>query len=93
MAIYYFTVHCNGVARLGKLVWPIDCFNRMLDCSIRVSRSFCNIGGSTQQAFGGGLGLARPSLGYATDYLNRGVRNKEILPTRFQDFQEISRFP
>ena len=56
--IWKFTIsqslrYCNGVARLGNLVWPIDCFNRMLDCSIRVSRSFCNIGGSTQQAFGG----------------------------------------
>ena len=55
--IWYFTIsqsllYCSGVARLGKLVWLIDCFNRIFDCSIRVSRSFCNIGVSTQQAFG-----------------------------------------
>ena len=66
--IWQFTIsqslrYCNGVAKLGKVVWPTDCFNRMLDCSIRVSRSFCNKGGSTQQALWGGLGLARPSLG------------------------------
>ena len=40
--IWQFTIsqslrYCSGVARLGKLVWPIDFFNRMLDCSIRVS--------------------------------------------------------
>ena len=63
--IWQFTIsqslrYCNGVARLGKVVWPTDCFNRMLDCSIRVSRSFCNIGGSTQQAFGEGWVLPGP---------------------------------
>ena len=42
-------------AKLDKLArhnWLFDCFNRMLDCSIRVSRSFCNLGGSALQAFG-----------------------------------------
>ena len=55
--IWQFTIsqslrYCSGVARLGKLVWLIDCFNRILDCSIRVSRSLCNTGGSSHQAFG-----------------------------------------
>ena len=30
-----------------------DCFNRIFDCSIRVSRSFCKLGGRAQQTFGG----------------------------------------
>ena len=45
----------SGIARLGKLAgynWPTDCFNRLFDCSTRVSRSFCNLDGKAQQAFG-----------------------------------------
>ena len=30
-----------------------DCFNRTFDCSIRVSRSFCKIGGRAQKTIGG----------------------------------------
>ena len=32
--------------------WLADCFNRIFDCSIRVYRSFCNLDGNAQQAFG-----------------------------------------
>ena len=43
----------------------IDCFNRIFDCSIRVSRSFCELGGRAKQAFGRtwvlpGMPLAMP---------------------------------
>ena len=34
-----------------------DCFNRMFDCSIRVSRYFCKPGGKAQQTFGRGWAL------------------------------------
>ena len=69
--ISYITIsqslrYCSGVARLGKLVWLIDRFNRIFDCSIRVSRSFCNISLSTQQAFGRAWVLPGPP----NDYLN-----------------------
>ena len=30
-----------------------DCFNTIFDCSIRVSRSFCKLGGRVQQTLGG----------------------------------------
>ena len=56
----------SGIARLGKLVghnWPTDCFNRSIfDCSIRVSRSFSNLGGRAQQAFGRVWALPGPPL-------------------------------
>ena len=53
----------NGIARLGKLAgynWPTDCFNRIFDCSIRVSQSFCNLDGKAQQAFGRAWALPAP---------------------------------
>ena len=31
-----------------------DCFNRIFDCSIRVSRCFCKLIGRAQQTFGRG---------------------------------------
>ena len=55
----------SGIARLGKLAgqdWPTDCLNRTFDCSIRVSRSFCNLGGRVQQEFGRVWALLGPSL-------------------------------
>ena len=39
-----------------------DCFNRIFDWSIRVSRSFCNLGGRAQQAFGRAWALSGPPL-------------------------------
>ena len=39
-----------------------DCLNRIFDCSIRVSRSFCNLGGRAQQAFGRAWALPGPPL-------------------------------
>ena len=55
----------SGIARLGKLAeynWPTDCFNRLFDCSIRVSRSFCNLDGKAQQTFGRAWALPGPPL-------------------------------
>ena len=43
------------IRQLGKLArhnWLTYCFNRIFDCFIRISRSFCYIGGRAQQAFG-----------------------------------------
>ena len=44
----------------------IDCFNRMSDCSIKVSRSFCKVGGSAQQTFGRAWALSGVPFGYIT---------------------------
>ena len=55
----------SSIARLGKLVghnWHTNCFNKIFDCSIRVSRSFCNLGGRAQQAFGRVWALPGPPL-------------------------------
>ena len=51
--------------QLGELArhnWLTDCFNRIFDCSIRVSQSFCNLGGRVQQAFGRAWALPGPPL-------------------------------
>ena len=34
-----------------------DCFNKLFDCSIRVFRSFCKLGGRAQQTFAQNHGL------------------------------------
>ena len=51
--------------RSDQIYIVTDCINRMFDCSIRVFRSFCKLGGRAQQAFGRswallGMPLAMP---------------------------------
>ena len=43
-----------------------DCFNRIFDCSIRVSRSFCKLGGRALQTFGRACALSGMPFGYLT---------------------------
>ena len=40
-----------------------DCFNRIFDCSIRVSRSFCKLGGRAHQIIGRGWALPGVPMG------------------------------
>ena len=42
----------NWVSWQGTTGLVTNCFNIIFDCSIRVSRSFCNLGCRAQQAFG-----------------------------------------
>ena len=57
-----------------QFTWSIiftDCFNRIIHCSIRVSRSFCRLCGSAQQAFGRAWAL--PDLPLAMPLLETNV--------------------
>ena len=58
-----FSLLCSNYAPLCSIkTWPTDCFIRIYDCSIRVSRSF-NLSGRAQQRFRG----PSPAFGYATE--------------------------
>ena len=59
---YYALImlHCGPLCSIKT--WPTDCFIRIYDCSIRVSRSF-NLSGRAQQRFRG----PNPAFGYATE--------------------------
>ena len=51
------------------LTWQImftDCFNSIFDCSIRVPRSFCKLGGWAQQTFRRVWALPGMHFGYTT---------------------------
>ena len=58
-------VHCSGVARVTKLVGHslgIDCFNRILDCSIRVYRSFGHCDDGATEADSGASAPPSPTV-------------------------------
>ena len=65
----FYITRFNDLARLGSCqgtIWPTEYFIRKFDCSIRVSQSFAILVAEYCKHLGG-LGPARPALGYATD--------------------------
>ena len=57
---------------MTRLIYIVtDCFNRIFDCSIRVSRSFYKLGGRVQQAFERAWAL--PDMPLATPLLETNV--------------------
>ena len=65
ICIYLYLSAVVGLRKLAGHNWPTDCFIRIFECSIRVSRSF-TISVAGHSKYWEGLGPARPALGYAT---------------------------